>query len=53
MTRAIADPALQSGHVEQNQNTAAIIAAQGGDEAEGRVAYALDDPATLTGTYLT
>lgn len=44
MTRAIADPALQSGHVEQNQNTAAIIAAQGGDEAEGRVAYALETP---------
>ena len=52
MTRAIANSALQSDHVEHNQNTAAIIAAQGGND-EGRVVYALDDPATLTGTYLT
>ena len=28
MTGTIADPALQRGHVEQNQNTAAIIVAQ-------------------------
>lgn len=51
MTGTIADPALQRGHVEQNQNTAAIIAAM--NEAEKRAAYALDDPATLVGTNLT
>ena len=44
MTEAIADPSQQRGHVEQNQNTAAISAAHGGDDAEERAAYALDDP---------
>ncbi|WP_210513959.1 hypothetical protein [Hymenobacter terricola] len=37
-------PAEQPSQVEQNQDTAAIRAAQGGTEAEERAAYAKDDP---------
>ena len=44
VTDAIADPALQRGHVAQNQHPEAIIAAEGGSAAEERAAYALDDP---------
>jgi hypothetical protein len=39
-----ADPAQQPGHVEQNQNPAAVAAAQNASHAEQRKAYALDDP---------
>ncbi|MDO7887745.1 hypothetical protein [Hymenobacter cheonanensis] len=44
MSDAQADPAQQVGHVEQNQATAAIIAAHGADDDVERAAYALDDP---------
>ena len=43
MSEAIADPKLQRGHVEQNQHSEAIAAAEGGSDAEERAAYALDD----------
>jgi hypothetical protein len=43
MTEAQADSAKQVGRVQQNQNTAAILAAHGADDEE-RAAYALDDP---------
>lgn len=39
-----ADAGQQNSPVEQNQDTAAIIAAHGGGDAEERAAYALDDP---------
>ncbi len=39
MTEAQADSAKQVGRVQQNQNTAAILA-----DDEERAAYALDDP---------
>jgi hypothetical protein len=38
------EPSQQRGHVEQNQDTAAIEAAQGKDEDVERAAYAADDP---------
>ena len=44
MTEAQADPAKQRGHVEQNQDTAAIEAAHGQDDDVERAAYAADDP---------
>ncbi|OUJ71181.1 hypothetical protein [Hymenobacter crusticola] len=39
-----ADPAEQRGHVEQNQNPDAVVAAQDSDEGTRRAAYAADDP---------
>lgn len=38
------DPAQQVGHVDQNQDTAAVAAAQGSDEEQMRAAYTRDDP---------
>ena len=38
------DPTQQRGHADQNQDTAAIMAAHGKDEAVERAAFALDDP---------
>jgi len=45
-----ADPTEQRGHVEQNQNPEAVVAAQDGDESTRRAAYALDDPRYGSGT---
>jgi hypothetical protein len=39
-----AESSQQASPVEQNKDTAAIIAAHGGNNAEERAAYALDDP---------
>ncbi|MBO3272194.1 hypothetical protein [Hymenobacter defluvii] len=44
MPGAQSDPARQRGHVEMNQNVAAVQAAQDGTPAEQKAAYALDDP---------
>ncbi len=41
---APADPADQVGHVEQNQDPAAVRAAQGEDNETQRAAWAKDDP---------
>lgn len=45
-----ADPAEQRGHVEQNQNPEAVVAAQDSDESTRRAAYAADDPRYGSGT---
>jgi len=39
-----ADPAQQPGHVEQNQNPEALVAAQNASPVEQWEAYTLDDP---------
>lgn len=44
MPEVVADPAHQRGHVEQNQNPAAVRAAADGTPGEQKAAYALDDP---------
>jgi hypothetical protein len=41
---APANPADQPGHVEQNQNTAAVRATQNESNEEQKAAWALDDP---------
>ncbi|ALW86788.1 hypothetical protein AUC43_17900 [Hymenobacter sedentarius] len=41
---APSNPADQPGHVEQNQNPAAVRATQNEDNDEQRAAWALDDP---------
>ena len=42
--QAPANPADQPGHVEQNQNPAAVRATQDSDYDEQKAAWALDDP---------
>ena len=42
--QAPTNPADQPGHVEQNQNPAAVRATQNEDNDEQRAAWALDDP---------